>query len=752
MSRRFISFTVFSLIGLLLVSFLLVDIFQRVSRGSIESHFYEHNILLARVLRNGLAESYIKGLLEGGAKGSAADELVTRFEKDIRAYVADIPVAKIKIFNRTGVTVYSSTSGERGRDASGNPGVQMALEGLTAGSMVQRDKFNSFDRIVEHRDLYQQYIPIRALDAEQVEGAFEIYSDVTPLVKSLEMTRNNFVLSLLVILGTFFLVQVWLYHRTDAALVLEKKQTEGYLRELEQSREQLESRVAERTRELESSRFFLQSVIDGIANPLFVIQSDLQVSLMNEAAKSLIPPGCRPEQYAYCYQISHGRNTPCDGYDHPCSFAEVIAKQTTAMVQHNHFDADHNPIIVEVTTTPLHSQDGVLTGVIEVQHDVTELVSARHKLARSEARLKAIMDHVPDAIFTVNSAAIIESANQAAAQLFEEPLASLLDRNLHTLFCKTDGVEELLTADNKVKEGCATRAGEFRFPVDLWVSTFNLEDSQRFVAVVRDITDRKMAERELEQTRQQYYHQEKMAAIGQLAAGILHEVGNPIAAIAGATQELRVAEASASETESGCGLDAAVAHNLRLIEEHTERLAKITRDIADFASPRPRKRELTDINGLVSSTIRLLGYDRRFRGTTLKQTLDSQLPAVECVPDQITQVLMNLLINGLDAANGREVNAPTVEVITRVVERGIDIEVKDNGEGMDTETRAHAFEPFYTTKEPGKGTGLGLSLCDSIIASHGGSLRIDSEPGKGTSVFVQLHVRGELTGMLESGA
>ena len=87
-----------------------------------------------------------------------------------------------------------------------------------------------------------------------------------------------------------------------------------------------------------------------------------------------------------------------------------------------------------------------------------------------------------------------------------------------------------------------------------------------------------------------------------------------------------------------------------------------------------------------------------------------------------------------------------------MVERGIDIEVKDNGEGMDTETRAHAFEPFYTTKEPGKGTGLGLSLCDSIIASHGGSLRIDSEPGKGTSVFVQLHVRGELTGMLESGA
>ncbi len=738
MSKRFLTFTSLSLAGMLVVLLMLIEVFNELNRNTLEKHFHDHNLLMARILRNGLVNVRLPEMLEDGSSVSGNGSHFSAFESELREYLQDIPVVKVKLFDQGGLTIYSSAPGEAGRDASTNPGVYGALRGLTTGSMVFRDRFNSFDGIIENRNLYQIYIPIYRQNTGRPEGAFEIYSDVTPFLQEVNSTEKEFLLGLIAVLGSFLLMQAWLYHRTDSALVKEQGQTERYLHELEENREELESRVQTRTEELESSRYFLQSVIDGIANPLFVISRDLKVSLMNKAARGLINPQTPLDKMAYCYQISHRRDTPCTGSDHPCSFQEVMQSQETATVRHNHYDAEDNPIIVDVISTPLYGKGGDLQGIIEVQHDITELVRAKRNFARSEARLQAILDQVPDAIFTLDTASRIDSSNKAAERLFGFRQEEFVGTSLESLFCPG---QEVLTGqqDQGVRELCAMRREEQRFPVDLWVGNLLLGEDKRYVAVVRDITERKKAAQELERTRQQYYHQEKMAAIGQLAAGILHEVGNPIAAIAGAANDMRFSsQLSLKQGENDSNLPAVVNRNLLMIEEHTERLAKITRDIADFASPKTRERELTDVNGLIRSTTRLLGYDRRFRRMEIRQHLDTQLPAVEVVPDQITQVLMNLIINSLDAAANTTHNQPVVDVISRVAHRGIEIEVKDNGTGMDERTLEHALEPFFTTKEPGKGTGLGLSLCNSIISSHSGSLTIHSQPGEGTSVIIFL--------------
>ncbi|MEW8302288.1 MAG: ATP-binding protein [Candidatus Thiodiazotropha sp.] len=737
MSRRFLSFTLLSLVGMLVVTVMLIAVFREINQSTKEKHFHEHNVLLARVLRNGLVNNRLPELLHGAQESIRDNQLLPVFEVKLREYLKDIPIAKIKIFDLGGITIYSSVTGEAGRDASDNPGVYAALNGLSTGSMVYRDKFNSFDGIIENRNLYQQYIPIHGLTSDSIEGVFEIYSDVTPFLLAISNTEQEFLIGLFAVLGTFLVAQIWLYHRTDSALIKEQAQTEKYLQDLELHRKDLESRVKARTEELETSHYFLQSIIDGIANPLFVIKKDLQISLMNEAAKGLINKNTPKEKMSYCYQISHRRDTPCDGHDHPCSFLEVMRRQSTATVQHKHFDANDNPIIVDVVSTPLYDKQGELQGIIEVQHDVSELVHAKQNLAQSEARLQAILNHIPDAIFTLDTAGRIESSNRAALSMFNYSPADFAGRRFESLFSSEHTVL-LNTANQGGHEYYARKQGDGLFPVDLWVGDLLLGKDKCIVAVVRDITENKIAAQELERTRQQYYHQEKMAAIGQLAAGILHEVGNPIAAIAGAAGDMR----SASEWDGQQAGDKrdfpqVVNHNLQMIEEHTERLSKITRDIADFASPRIRECELTDINGLIRSTTRLLGYDHRYRKLEIRQTLDSQLPAVEVVPDQITQVLVNLIINGLDACNADRLQ-PMVEIITRVVENGIQIEVKDNGIGMDERTLEQALDPFFTTKEPGKGTGLGLSLCSSIISAHNGRLTIDSHPGAGTSAIVYL--------------
>ncbi|MEL0585356.1 MAG: ATP-binding protein [Candidatus Thiodiazotropha sp. (ex. Lucinoma kazani)] len=737
MSKRFLTFTSLSLAGMFVVSIMLIQVFREINQNTLERHFQEHNVILARILRNGLVNTRMPEMLNGDKAINKDNGLWSTFERELREYLKDVPVAKIKIFDVSGITIFSSAPGEAGRDASSNPGVYGALNGLSTGSMVYRDRFNSFDGIIENRNLYQQYIPIHGRSDDQVEGVFEIYSDVTPLLKSIADREDEFLLGLFAVLSVFLAAQIWLYHRTNSALVREQAQTDRYLHELEGNKEELETRVRVRTEELESSRYFLQSIIDGIANPLFVIKKNLKISLMNKAAKGLISKDTPRERMSYCYQISHRRDTPCSGVDHPCSFEEVMKSQSTVTVQHNHFDADDNPIIVDVISTPLYDRDGELQGIIEVQHDITELVNAKQNMAESEARLQAILDHIPDAIFTLSNGHI-ESSNQAAVLMFRHEQDELVGAHFNSLFCTEE--EALLDdPDQGVRELCALREANDRFPVDLWVGDILLGTEQRVVAVVRDITERKIAAQEIEKTRQQYYHQEKMAAIGQLAAGILHEVGNPIAAIAGAAHDMRSAnEWSGRQTEMQEEYTHIVDTNLKMIEEHTDRLAKITRDIADFASPRTRQRELSDINGLIRSTTRLLGYDHRFRGMELKHHLDPQLPAIEVVPDQITQVLMNLIINSLDATASSRKEKAIVEVVTRIAEGGIEIEIKDSGVGMDESTLEHALEPFFTTKEPGKGTGLGLSLCSSIVSSHEGRLLIDSLPGVGTSVIVFL--------------
>jgi signal transduction histidine kinase len=255
----------------------------------------------------------------------------------------------------------------------------------------------------------------------------------------------------------------------------------------------------------------------------------------------------------------------------------------------------------------------------------------------------------------------------------------------------------------------------------------------QLMAAVNNMSDTLDARnKELMLERQKYFHQEKMAAIGTLAAGISHEIGNPIAAISGIAQDML--ERRACMDEHGkvnccqCRPD--------LIYQQTSRLAAITREIADFASPRAVEAQLLDLNQQLRSTSSLVRYDKRLGGVELQLRLDPQLPAIHGVADQLTQLIMNLLINAMDALEGISGRQPTIVVTTVHRPDGALMWVEDNGCGMDAATVQRVFEAFFTTKPAGKGTGLGLSLCYAIAQNHGGTIELESTPGSGTRVQV----------------
>ena len=240
-------------------------------------------------------------------------------------------------------------------------------------------------------------------------------------------------------------------------------------------------------------------------------------------------------------------------------------------------------------------------------------------------------------------------------------------------------------------------------------------------------------EKELMLERQKYFHQEKMAAIGALAAGVSHEIGNPIAAISGIAQEMIERRAG---NRIACKADDCHGSLPELIYAQTQRLAAITREISEFASPRAAGAQFLDLNEQLRSTSSLIRYDKRLQHVTLRLDLDSQLPALYGVADQLTQLIMNLLINAMDALEGVQGRTPTIVITTRADTERACVVIEDNGQGIEQAALSRVFEPFFTTKPAGKGTGLGLSLCYSIAKKHGGTIEIDSTLGMGTRVQV----------------
>jgi two-component system, NtrC family, sensor kinase len=247
-------------------------------------------------------------------------------------------------------------------------------------------------------------------------------------------------------------------------------------------------------------------------------------------------------------------------------------------------------------------------------------------------------------------------------------------------------------------------------------------------------------ERDLEIERRHVMHHEKLAAIGSMAAGVLREIGNPIAAIDGYARALTEAQRNGELVAApGAWCEP------QMILHETDRLLGITHGISELADAPASQCQLTSLNEIVTQSLALLRYEPRLEGVAVVATLDPQLPAVMAVADRLVQLLTNLVINAADATSALPAHTARIEVATRAAEGGVELRVGDNGGGMNDVVLARAFEPLFTTKPAGRGTGLGLPLCRSIAQDHGGRIALDSALGAGTRVTVWLPLEGAAT-------
>lgn len=233
---------------------------------------------------------------------------------------------------------------------------------------------------------------------------------------------------------------------------------------------------------------------------------------------------------------------------------------------------------------------------------------------------------------------------------------------------------------------------------------------------------------ELKEAQAQIIHQEKMASLGLMAAGIAHEIGNPLTSISSVAQVLKRKN-----------IDEQVGNYINDIMKNIDRISRIVRELVDFSRPSSYKTASTNVNEIIKSAVGIMKYDRRAKNITFKLTLDNDLPETVLVSDQLLQVFLNILINALDAS---EEKGDKVIVSSHHTADKINVVIKDYGCGIPEENLHHIFEPFYTTKQVGRGTGLGLTVSYGIIQQLGGNIQVRSKVNEGSSFEIFIPVNG----------
>ena len=234
--------------------------------------------------------------------------------------------------------------------------------------------------------------------------------------------------------------------------------------------------------------------------------------------------------------------------------------------------------------------------------------------------------------------------------------------------------------------------------------------------------------RDLEEAHLQLVQTEKIASVGRMAAGVAHEIGNPLASISSLVQILQ------RKTQ-----DDFFSEQLSNIKENIDRITKIVRELVDFSRPPSYEKALQDISDIIKTSVGIVKYDKRVRKVKFETDLKESLPKVNIAADQILQVFVNIMINALDAIQGNG----TIHVKSYNDEKNIYVDITDNGCGMDEKTIKKIFNPFFTTKEVGKGTGLGLSVSYGIVKQFNGEIKVKSKLNEGSTFTVILPIWNE---------
>ncbi len=435
-----------------------------------------------------------------------------------------------------------------------------------------------------------------------------------------------------------------------------------------------------------------------------------------------------------------------------------------------HYKPDGEKMYVQVVKTPILDDAKNIIGTQVLFWDVTERIRYEEALEASEWRYRQLTEATLDAIVVSDQEGIITLFNPAAEKLFgykaDEVVGYPLDVlipleyvNKHQKGMRRFVESRVPSIVGKAVEMHGRRKDGTQFPMELALSAINLEgegqkkSKLQFLGAIRDLTERNRMRSTLIQN-------EKLASIGLMSAGVAHEINNPLAFIGNNLAVLQRdlsgimdllnhyqschPEMAASVPEKIDMIEQIIQEiDLPYIQENIDRLLNRTRDGVDrvarivqslrgLARTSKTERQLASIPDLVDTSLEMVLNRIKRLNIMIESNYDPD-PVVSCVPPQISQVLLNLFVNAIQALEASKQEERRLHITVHRLQEEMAVAVADNGPGIPEEHRSQVFDPFFTTKDVGEGTGLGLSISHNIISSHGGRFEVESEAGRGTT-------------------
>ncbi|MBM9538065.1 c-type heme family protein [Desulfobulbus alkaliphilus] len=354
-----------------------------------------------------------------------------------------------------------------------------------------------------------------------------------------------------------------------------------------------------------------------------------------------------------------------------------------------------------------------------------------HRLIQSKELLQSVFDGITDLVVLLDRDFRIKMVNKAYLQRYKVDIDTVLNKPCYELHheaytsCADCGLKEVLASGKPMSKESRCITGSL-FLINFYPLFNETGQVESIIRYARDITDQKRVEQQIQQT-------EKLVAMGQLAAGVAHEINNPLGVI---LCYVNLLQRQLSDNQQG-------HKDLEIIEKQTQNCKRIVTDLLQFARSQDSVKAPACLNTMLSEVVQMLEHQCKHKDISLELLFDQQLPMITVDVNKMKQVFVNLLLNAFQAV--QQHGMIRISTAYHPHQQQAEIVFQDNGHGIPPEIQNKIFDPFFSTKQTGDGTGLGLSVSYGIIEEHDGLITVTSDPEAGTRFLIRLPVDRETT-------
>lgn len=481
---------------------------------------------------------------------------------------------------------------------------------------------------------------------------------------------------------------------------------------------------------IKSEKEYLLKAIGAFKRRFIVVSPEFKILAANCRLEDI----CDSEVIGKCcYDVFYERSSPCEN----CAVKESIEKRKPTLMPkpENTLDFDEMPCFFSY---PIYSGDKI-EAFVSMDFDLPTRGGLEEKLQRSNAFLRNLIFSAVDGVIAADKTGKILIFNDAATNVFGYTVDEALNHlNVRDIYPGNNAYKVMRNLRSEEYDGkgklksykvdIISKYGEI-IPIMLNASIiYENGDEVATIGFFHDLREELQMKRELEKTQLQLLQAEKMSSLGKLAAGVAHQLNNPLGGITLYTKLLM----EEYDLEEGAKED------LDRILRDAKRCRDTVKELLEFTRQTRHLMRSHDINLAINRTLFLLESQTLFHNIVIEKELASSLPLVLSDIQQLYHLFMNIILNAAQSMEGK--GTLTVKSYLEPNEKQVLIEISDTGPGISEENLPHIFEPFFTTKEEGKGTGLGLSLAYRIVENHGGHIRAESKLGKGATFSIILPV------------